>query len=151
MGLLWMFLERLTGLHSNHIDKHATYTNFILIPAILIYVFALLDKRKHFYNGKMTYKQGLITGLILTGIITLLSPLTQVISTYLVSPAYFTNVIKYTVENAKMTQIEAENYFNLKNYIFQGLIGAPIMGIITTLIVSIFTKNMKAPSNKVYS
>ena len=38
-----------------HIDKHVVYTNFYALPAILVYVFALLDKRKNFYNGKMTY------------------------------------------------------------------------------------------------
>ena len=49
--LVWMFLEKLVGLHSEHIDKHSIYTNFIAIPAIIIYVLALLDKRKNFYSG----------------------------------------------------------------------------------------------------
>ena len=26
--LLWITLEKLTGLHSEHIDKHPVYTNF---------------------------------------------------------------------------------------------------------------------------
>ena len=29
MGLVWMFIEKLVGLHNEHIDKHAIYTNFI--------------------------------------------------------------------------------------------------------------------------
>ena len=38
--------------------------------------------------------------------------------------------------------------FNLKNYIIQGLIGAPIMGILTTAIVAIFTrKKMESDVN----
>jgi len=44
MSLLWMLLERLLGLHDEHIEKHAIYTNFIAIPSILIYVFALHQK-----------------------------------------------------------------------------------------------------------
>jgi hypothetical protein len=39
-----------------------------------------------------------------------------------------------------MTRDAAEDFFNLKNYIIQGLIGAPVMGIITTAIVAYFVK-----------
>ena len=46
MMLVWMVLERIAGLHSEHIDKHAIFTNFVSIPAIIVYVLALLDKRK---------------------------------------------------------------------------------------------------------
>ncbi len=70
MDLLWMAQERAVGLHDQHIDKHPIYTNFIAIPAIIIYLLALLDKRKNFYNGVMTYKQGFLTGLIITAFIT---------------------------------------------------------------------------------
>ena len=49
--LMWMTLEKVIGLHSEHIDKHAIYTNFFCIPAIAVYVFALLDKRKTDYYG----------------------------------------------------------------------------------------------------
>ncbi|MFU8861697.1 MAG: hypothetical protein ACNA8K_14865 [Cyclonatronaceae bacterium] len=46
----------------------------------------------------------------------------------------------YAVNEGKMTQQEAENYFSLSSYIIQGLIGAPLMGIITTAVVAIFTR-----------
>ena len=140
MGLLWMFLERLLGLHDEHIAKHAVYTNFIAIPAILIYVFALLDKRKNYYQGIMTYKHGFISGLIITLIVTLLIPLSQYITSTIITPDYFSNAINYTVENGEVAQGDAMNYFNLKNYIIQGLIGTPIMGVLTTAIVAIFTR-----------
>jgi Protein of unknown function (DUF4199) len=141
MLLIWMLLEKLAGLHDQHIDKHPIYTNFIAIPAILIYVLALLDKKKKFYKGAMTYKQGFMSGLILTLFVTVLSPLTQVITSTIITPDYFPNVIKYVVSEGKMQQTEAENYFNLKNYIIQSLIGALIMGILTTAIVAFFTKS----------
>ena len=60
VSLLWMVFERAVGLHDEHIDKHMIYTNFFAIPAILVFVMALLDKRKTSYGGKMTYKQGLM-------------------------------------------------------------------------------------------
>ena len=144
MTLLWMLLERLTGLHNEHIDKHAVCTNFIALPAITVYVLALLDKRKNFYQGVMTYKQGFITGLFITLLVTILSPLTQYIISTIITPGYFPNAIKYMVSEGKATQETAESYFNLKSYILQGLIGAVIMGLLTTTIVAIFTRRKSA-------
>jgi hypothetical protein len=34
MTLVWMFLEKIAGLHDQYIDKHPVYTNLIAIPAI---------------------------------------------------------------------------------------------------------------------
>ncbi|MCS4434765.1 DUF4199 domain-containing protein [Aquiflexum gelatinilyticum] len=140
MTLLWMVLEKAVGLHDAHIDKHVIYTNFIAVPAIAVYVFGLLDKRKNFYHGKMTYLQGFISGMIITAFVTVLSPLTQYITSTFITPDYFQNAIAYGVSSGKTTQEAAEAYFNLENYIIQGLIGAPIMGLLTTAIVSIFTQ-----------
>lgn len=144
MTLIWMILEKLAGLHDEHIDKHPIFTNFIAIPAIAIYVFALLDKRKNFYKGAITYKQGFITGLIITAIVTVLSPLTQYITSTIITPEYFPNMISYSVETGKLTQEAAEEYFNLKNYLLEVIIGTPIMGILTTAIVAIFTRKKSA-------
>lgn len=140
MTLLWMLLERLVGLHDVYIDKHPIFTNIIAIPAIAVYVLALRNKRKSYYNGKMTYMQGFISGLIITFIVTVLSPVTQIITSYVITPHYFSNVVNYSVTNGLMNQEAAEAYFNIKSYIIQGLMGASIMGTITAAIVAIFTK-----------
>lgn len=140
MNLLWMMLEKSMGLHDEFIEKHANYTNLVAIPAIILYVIALLDKRKNDYNGVMTFKQGFISGLIITLVVTLLSPLTQYITSMYITPEYFNNVINYTVENGMLTKEAAEKQFNLNSYIIQGLLFAPVMGIATSLIVALFTQ-----------
>lgn len=140
MMLTWMVLERLTGLHSTNIDKHALFTNLIAIPAVAIYVLALLDKRKTDYGGTMSYKQGFMAGLVITAIVTLFSPLIQILISVAISPDYFANMIAYAVQEEKMTQQEAEDFFNLQNYLIQVLIGTPFMGLITTAVVAFFTK-----------
>tara|TARA_B100000315_G_C14105212_1_gene375629 strand:+ start:113 stop:382 length:270 start_codon:yes stop_codon:yes gene_type:complete len=89
-----MTLEKITGLHAEHIDKHPIYTNFFSIPAIAVYVFALFDKRKTNYNGIMTYKQGVMSGMIITVFVTILSPVTQLITSTIITPEYFSNVIE---------------------------------------------------------
>lgn len=139
--LLWMLLERLVGLHDKHIDKHQYLTMLYSIVAIALYVLALLDKKKNFYKGLMTYKQGFITGLTITVIVTIFSPLTQWIISSVITPDYFKNVIQYSVETGYHKSVaDAEAQFNLRNYIIQSTVGALIMGIVTTAIVAIFTR-----------
>jgi hypothetical protein len=141
MVLLWMLLEKLTGLHSTNIDYQMYLTNLFAIPAIWVMVLALKDKKKNYYNEQITYKQGLISGIILSLIIALISPLTQWITSYIISPGYFPNVIKRSVELGYYnTTEEAQANFNYKNYAVQGAFGALIMGIVTTAIAMIFIR-----------
>ena len=140
MQWVWMTIEKLAGFHDERIDQHALITNFIAIPSILIYVLALLEKRKKAYAGKMTYVQGLKTGLWMTLFISILAPLSQYIISTFISPEYFDAIIAYSVEAGQMTQSEAEAYFNLNNYMMIVLYSTPVMGIITTFIVAIFTR-----------
>lgn len=135
-----MFIERLAGLHSTHIDKHMIYTNIFAVIAIAVYVFALFDKRKNDFNGVMTYKEGFISGLIITLIVALLSPVTQYLVSAFIAPDYFPNIIEYSVTEGIMSRDEAEETFNLRNYIFQGVIGALVLGIITSAVVAFFTR-----------
>jgi hypothetical protein len=143
MTLLWMLLEKLSGLHDEHIEQHPIVTNLIAIPAILLYVLALRDKKKNFYNGAISYRQAFMAGLIMTAVITLFVPITQYITSAIITPNYFDNMIAYSVDHGKSTQAEAEAYFNMKNYIIQSVIFTPAMGIVTTAIVALFvrTKN----------
>ncbi|MBS1775377.1 MAG: DUF4199 domain-containing protein [Bacteroidetes bacterium] len=144
MSLLWMVLEKLCGLHGKYIDYHLYLTNLFAIPAIWVMVLALKDKKKKFYNGNMSYKQGLISGIIISVIIALISPLTQWIISYVITPEYFPNVIKRSVEIGYFkTTAEAEANFNYQNYAIQSSVFALIMGVVTTAIAMIFirTKN----------
>ena len=142
MTLIWMAMERLFGLHSTHIDKHATYTNLYAIPSIAIYVLALLEKRKE-YNGIITYGQAFKSGLIMTLFITLLSPISQYITSVYITPHYFENAINFAVTTGIMTQDAAIAEFNLSNYLMYSVIGAPVMGLFTTALVALLVKRSK--------
>ncbi|MCE1202474.1 MAG: DUF4199 domain-containing protein [Bacteroidia bacterium] len=140
MMIGWMLVERLSGLHGKYLEKQEIFSNFIAIPAITIYVLALLDLRRRKYGGSMTYGQGFVSGLIITAVVTVFSPLVQYLTSEVISPDYFENMIQLTVSKGKMSQQEAEAYFNLPSYIRQVLVGTPVMGIATTAVVAIFTR-----------
>ena len=144
MSLAWMVLEKMVGLYSVHIDKHMYLTNLYAIPAIVVMVLALKDKKKNYYNGRMSYKQGLISGVIISIFVALCSPLMQWVISYVITPEYFPNVIEHALKTGyHKTREEAEAYFNYKNYAVQSTIASLIMGTATTAIAMIFirTKN----------
>ena len=144
VALIWMVIEKAVGLHDVHIDKHSTYTNLFAIFAIALFVFALLDKRKNFYGGYMTFKEGFISGMIITIIVAVLSPISQIIVHQIISPDYFNNVIQYSLEQGYMDMDTAKSYFSLGSYIVQSVIGGLVMGIITSAVVAFFVKK-KSP------
>lgn len=140
MTLVWMLGERLAGLHDKNIAYHPIFTNFIALPAIALYFFALRDKRIHFYGGKMTYLQGFVSGMIITLVVALLSPITQYITSVWITPHYFENVIAYVVDQKKMTLEAAQENFNLTFYMIQATVGAVFMGTVTAAVVALFSK-----------
>jgi hypothetical protein len=133
MTLAWMALEKMSGLHGKYIDYHLWFM-----------VLALQDKKKNFFHGRMSYRQGLISGILLSAFIALLSPLTQWIITYVITPDYFQTVIKRSVEIGYYPTTEAAAaQFNYKNYAINSTLFAFVFGAITTAIAMIFiqTKN----------
>ncbi|APG60137.1 DUF4199 domain-containing protein [Christiangramia salexigens] len=140
VSLLWMFLEKGLGWHDEHIAKHAIYTNLFAIVAIVIYVLALIDKRDNFFDGKMNWNQGFISGIYISIVVAILSPLAQLITHEFITPEYFPNIINHAVENGKMTQQEAEDYFNLTSYITQSFFFALVVGVVTSAIVALFVR-----------
>lgn len=141
MTLAWMLLEKLSGLHGRYIDYHLYLTNLFAIPAIWFMVLALKDKKKNFYAGNMSYRQGLISGIVVSAFIALLSPLAQWITTYVITPEYFPNVIERSVELGYYKTIEeAEANFNYKTYAINSTIFAFVFGLVTTAIAMIFIR-----------
>jgi len=143
VALLWMVFEKAMGWHDVLIAKQAIYTNLFGIIAVLIFYLALRDKKTNFYKGIMTWRQGFVAGLIVTIVVTLLSPLSQFVVSNYITPEYFNKIIAFSVEKGRMTQEQAEAYFNLKSYIIQATFGPLVMGVVTSAAVAWFLKSKK--------
>lgn len=144
VALAWMVGERAFGLHGAHIEKHPTYTNLFAIPAILVFVFALLDKRRQL-GGVMSWKQGFVSGVIISAIIALLSPLAQWITHTVITPDFFDNAIAYSISSGNATQAQAEAFFNLGSYIMMAAASGFVMGVVTSAIVALFVRRSPQP------
>ncbi len=138
-SLIWMGIENVAGLHGKYIDKHIIYTNLFGLAAIVLYVLALLDKRRNFYNGRMTWKQGFISGMGITIIIACFSPLTQLIVHKIIAPSYFKNAIEYGVSMGRNLDT-LEGYFNLRWYIFQSFSTTLSLGILASALVALVVR-----------
>ncbi|MFP4342661.1 MAG: DUF4199 domain-containing protein [Cyclobacteriaceae bacterium] len=57
-----------------------------------------LKYKKGFLGGHVTYMQGLVSGVISSVFVALLSPMSQSITSYVIIPEYFPNVIKRSGE-----------------------------------------------------
>lgn len=140
-GLAWMYLEKILGWHDELISKHPIYTMLFAIIAVIIFVLALRDKKLNYFQNDMDWKQGFLSGCIVSLVVTILSPISQYITSEVISPNYFQNAINFAVENKRMALEEAQAFFNLKSYMFQAAFGGLSMGIVTSAIVAFFMKS----------
>ncbi|MFK7946806.1 MAG: DUF4199 domain-containing protein [Saprospiraceae bacterium] len=140
-ALLWMVIEKMAGWHEPPgIENHATYTNIFSIIAIVIFVFALRDVKQNRFEGNMDWKQGFLSGLGISVIVMLLTPLSQYLTHYVISPDYFQNAIDLGIEKGEDKEY-IESFFTLKNYMIISAVGAVVMGAATSAIVAIFLKS----------
>lgn len=137
----WMAMERIVGLHSTHIHLHPYLTMLSIIPFLWIIYSFFKDKRENYFDGKMNYKQSLMAGLVFTVLNVLFTPLTQWVTSTVITPHYFENVINYAVSNKLMTLESAQSEFNLKSYMMKSTMMSFIFGIIMSSIFSLFMKN----------
>lgn len=141
--LLWSVLELLLGFHDQRIEHHPIVSMFFMLPAILIYALALKQKKHAYYDGSISFGQAFKSGLIITLLISLVNPGTQWVISYVITPDYFANAIKYTVDNGYDTLENATEFFTYQSYVVQGTLWALIMGIVTTIVVSLILKSKK--------
>lgn len=138
--LVWMIIENSVGLHDKFIAKQPLYTNLFAFVAMAIFALALRDKKAIVFKGNMTWKQGFMTGVVLSIVISIISPLVQYISYTYISPVFFANMITYSVTHNVQTQTQAEAYFNLNSFMTKGLYDSLSMGVLTSAIVAYFLK-----------
>ena len=139
--LIWMYFEKTMGWHDEKIKFQPIYTMLFGLVSIIIYVLALLDKKKNYYNNTIDWKQGFLSGAILSLAVAVLTPIVLYIIFEYISPAYFTNIISYKIENSKMTLEDAEKYFSLSNYLYTNTFSTLSNGIVMSAIISFFIKS----------
>ncbi|HLS31505.1 MAG TPA: DUF4199 domain-containing protein [Flavobacteriaceae bacterium] len=144
---IWMFIEHsFLGWHDKYIGSQ--FQNHFIVLIILFFVmyyYALKEKRKYDYNGKITWKQAFVSGMLISIFIAILSPLIEYFNYNYISPHYFDNMIAYQTqkESYPMSQEDAEQIFNMKSFIFQGVFTSFSFGIFISAIVALLIRTDK--------
>jgi hypothetical protein len=143
MYLAWMVMERVAGFHGERIEQQSIVGTLVLIPSFIIY-WLTLRNRKRSVGGGMTYRQGLLSGCILTAFMLALSPLTQLLTLNVISPDYFTHLTEYSVAQGALTREEAQQQFNFGNYLTISLVAGAVTGVLFSAVLAAFTRSIKS-------
>jgi hypothetical protein len=141
LNILWMLGEKLAGLHDVHIADHAFYTNYLAIPSILLYALAMYQKQTEL-GGTMNFKQGFMSGLGITMIVTALTPAIQFIIHTIITPEYFINVRAFAINEGMKPEV-ADTHFTLNSYILLSVFTGFVYGVITTIFTTIMVRYIR--------
>lgn len=140
ISLAWMTLEKQLGFHDEKLKWQVFFGMLIIIPNFALYFLALRDKKKNYYNGEMNWKQGFISGVVISFIVVIFSPFTQFITYEFIVPNYFEKMVALSVESKRLTEEEAKSYFNLSAAIWQNISSVLSYGIVLGAIVAYILK-----------
>lgn len=140
MMFLWTCLEFTVGLHTSHKDLHPYLSMLVVFPSVALYVVALRDIRKQMGNllpWLMAIRSGFVIGLV----VAVLTPVYMYVFFTYINPHFFEDFAQFALEAGHYRTIEqARGYFNLSSYIWQGVTGAPSMGLVTGAVLGFFLK-----------
>lgn len=142
-SFLWNCLEFAVGLQGKHIDIHPYFvTSFFILLTAMVYYLAITEKRRK-NAGRITFLKAFVAGMLLTSFILILNPLSLYIFSTFVNTDFYSAFIQHDVLTGKYSPQEANDYYNLKNFIIQGTIYRFIMGLIATIIISSISASKK--------
>ncbi|MDI1317363.1 DUF4199 domain-containing protein [Flavobacterium sp.] len=142
LTLAWSIGEKAIGLHDVHIENYGLCSLLFVFPAFLFFYLALAEKKKYFYHNSITWQQGFICGAVISLIIAVLNPITQLVIYKSISPTFFDTIIAYKVKHG-MSLKTVQEVFNLKSYIIQTTLSNLSYGFVTGALVSVFIRNKK--------
>ena len=142
--IAWIYIEKWAGLYTKNINDYTLYASLFYIFGFLIYILALQDKKKYYFNGVMDWKRGTVSGIFITVVIALLMPVVQIIIHKGIAPEFFPNMIEYAVSKGKKPE-DVRSYFNLTAYIYQSVFFALSIGVLFAAAAAglLQTKNIK--------
>lgn len=139
-ALLWYSLEFLFGMHDRYIALHPMVSNLFAIPAAVIIVSGILEKKRT-HGGRISYRKSLSTGTGISLVVAALSPAVLWIFTQWINPDFFPAMIRHSLSvGMHADDGEAANHFNLQNYALMSMLAAPVMGLIVSSIAGLFIR-----------
>ncbi|NMH26953.1 DUF4199 domain-containing protein [Flavobacterium silvaticum] len=146
--LAWTIGEKEAGFHDKNISSYLSVSLLSGIVGLVVYFFALFEKKRKYFQGTMTWAQGFVSGIFLSFFIALLSPLAQLIVFQAISPELLKNLAHYAVSHGGMTQKQAEVYFSFRSYAIQAAFTSLSVGVLTAALIALVLKTKPKADTK---
>lgn len=139
--MLWAILEKYLGFQDYKIDQQMYFSLLLAFPLFVIIFFALKTKINKYYHGKISFKNGVISGIVLSLFIALLFPIVQWIISFVISPDYFKNAINHNLGSGYYkTFTDAKAQYNYANFVRQGILKFLSLGVICSAIIMLILR-----------
>lgn len=140
----WAILEKELGYHDEKISDFIFFGMLSGFLTIIWLFFGILEKKKSFYNNQMTFQQGMISGVVISFLMAVFSPLWQYIAFYIISPDLFGNLIANSVSRKVMTLENAQLYYSFRSYVLQAAFTSLSFGVIISALIALVLKSKKS-------
>ncbi|MCI0664850.1 MAG: DUF4199 domain-containing protein [Acidobacteria bacterium] len=142
VSFLWISLEWLVGLHDKYISMQQYFGFLFVIPAVLMMVLAIAEKRR-VLGGEISFKQGFLCGMGVSIVVAILTPLYQWILFRFVSPDFFQNNINYRISLGQ-DPAALQMLYSIKWVLIGGVVVALVTGAITSLLLAAIMRTRTA-------
>nr|WP_317632296.1 DUF4199 domain-containing protein [uncultured Flavobacterium sp.] len=144
IAVLWSYLEKLLGYHSDKISNHFSFGLIFGIVYIIIYYLTLAEVWTKVYNENISYKSSFLNLAALTLLIAFLSPFPHLVMHNYISPEYFSNAIALSEGKTAQKLEFAKSYYTLTSFVLNGIQNTFSIGILLSTIVPLaFIKRVK--------
>lgn len=137
LSLLWHVLEKFTGFDSDFIEYHTTAGMFFLVPFIMIYVMALLQKRNE-NGGTLSYIDGLKHALYIAVFSIPFVMLATYLKVKMISPDFQSDMIDFLITTGA-EQADVESAFSDMGILSSSALFS-MFGVIAGALAMIFIK-----------
>jgi|GEM_PF-2081955 len=154
-GFLWILLEFFLGFHTVRID-YQPFFNLIsfTIPIVGIY-WAMKAKRDRYFEGKITFMNALKTGLLITVVMSCISPILNFLYYTVVNPHYqsimlsherdMINGLNLSPEDKNSMLTSSIQNFSLMSLLLKSFLISAITGTLLSLITAALMKRNNLP------
>ncbi|MBD3582914.1 DUF4199 domain-containing protein [Flavobacterium selenitireducens] len=139
-------VEKEMGLYESPDFSYYLLSTLCFAPiGLLFYILFYREKRQHFFNGRMTWKQGFFAGIMMTAVVALLVPIQKNIIHQVVAPELFENTIAQMTAGGKRSREEAQEVMNLTSAIYNGIQLVLSAGIVASAALSMVFRTKTNP------
>lgn len=141
-SLVWLYLSYYLGMHTNGLMWIQVMSVVGMFIFIVGFVFAL--RAIHAAYPEMTYREGLLSGVRVAGVVAVFALITQLGYFYVVHPGWTDYMVAETEARYRAMGLEGEDLesmieaartsFGLRSYLLQSSLSALFFGTITSAI-----------------